>query len=303
MSTDDVQTNAPRADAIAPLKAAIDHLARGETEACAAGGERRLPRAPESAAGPLRLWPGLDRRSSEHGARPSRPSPAAMRLAPDWADAWVNYGLARYRQGAIEDAKTAMRQALRHAPGPPGRDRQSRRPSCASPASPRPPRRCCARRSRASRTTPARGSISPPTCCRRNAPPTRWRCSTPRRPANRGPGGRAALAAAARRWRCCSSAGSAEARTALRRLAALGPHAARDRAAVALAAGAAGPGGREIRRAPRRRRRDGGGARRHGRRRGAGTPDHGALRSREILVGPGRARARLRAMESPATRC
>ena len=28
---------------------------------------------------------------------------------PSWADAWVNFGIARYRQGAIEDAKTAMR--------------------------------------------------------------------------------------------------------------------------------------------------------------------------------------------------
>ena len=35
------------------------------------------------------------------------------------ADAWINYGLARYRQGHIEDAKTAMRQALRQAPGHP----------------------------------------------------------------------------------------------------------------------------------------------------------------------------------------
>jgi Tfp pilus assembly protein PilF len=42
---------------------------------------------------------------------------AALQLAPAWADAWVNYGIARYRQGAIEDAKTAMRQALRAAPG------------------------------------------------------------------------------------------------------------------------------------------------------------------------------------------
>ena len=40
-----------------------------------------------------------------------------MRLKPDWPDAWVNYGIARYRQGAIDDAKTAMRKALARAPG------------------------------------------------------------------------------------------------------------------------------------------------------------------------------------------
>jgi len=40
-----------------------------------------------------------------------------VRLKPDWPDAWVNYGIARYRQGAIDDAKTAMRKALARAPG------------------------------------------------------------------------------------------------------------------------------------------------------------------------------------------
>jgi Tfp pilus assembly protein PilF len=44
---------------------------------------------------------------------------AAIQLRPDWADAWINYGLARYRQGAIEDAKTAMRQVLGRHPGHP----------------------------------------------------------------------------------------------------------------------------------------------------------------------------------------
>ncbi len=42
---------------------------------------------------------------------------AALQRDPAWADAWVNYGVARYHQGAIEDAKTAMRQALQCAPG------------------------------------------------------------------------------------------------------------------------------------------------------------------------------------------
>ena len=37
-------------------------------------------------------------------------------MNPRWADAWVNCGLSRYRQGAIEGAKVAMREALRYAP-------------------------------------------------------------------------------------------------------------------------------------------------------------------------------------------
>jgi tetratricopeptide (TPR) repeat protein len=41
----------------------------------------------------------------------------ALRRAPRWADAWINLGLARYRQGAIGAAKQAMREALRVAPG------------------------------------------------------------------------------------------------------------------------------------------------------------------------------------------
>ena len=41
---------------------------------------------------------------------------ASVRLNPRWADAWVNCGLSRYRQGAIEGAKVAMREALRYAP-------------------------------------------------------------------------------------------------------------------------------------------------------------------------------------------
>ena len=41
----------------------------------------------------------------------------ALQFAPTWADAWVQCGIARYRQGAIEGAKAAMRQALHVLPG------------------------------------------------------------------------------------------------------------------------------------------------------------------------------------------
>jgi hypothetical protein len=51
------------------------------------------------------------------GLIPEAPTPSALslpplQLAPGWADAWVNYVIARYRQAHIEDAKIAMRQAL-----------------------------------------------------------------------------------------------------------------------------------------------------------------------------------------------
>ena len=36
---------------------------------------------------------------------------AALRLRPVWADAWVNYGLAAYRDGSVEEAIRAMRRA------------------------------------------------------------------------------------------------------------------------------------------------------------------------------------------------
>src|ERR1700677_4438005 len=58
------------------------------------------------------VWSAL----GEH-ALAERAFAEAMRLRPAWAEAWVNYGVARYRQGSIDDAKAAMRQALHAAPG------------------------------------------------------------------------------------------------------------------------------------------------------------------------------------------
>ena len=76
-----------------------------------------MPCRAGAARGSLRL------RASLVGARQSRNAErafaAALQLAPRWSEAWVNYGIARYRQGHIEDAKTAMRQALLSAPGHP----------------------------------------------------------------------------------------------------------------------------------------------------------------------------------------
>ncbi len=52
-------------------------------------------------------------------ARAERAFAAALQINVGWVDAWINYGISRYRQGAIEDAKFAMRQALHNAPGHP----------------------------------------------------------------------------------------------------------------------------------------------------------------------------------------
>ncbi len=41
---------------------------------------------------------------------------AALRYAPKSADLWVLCGISRYRQCALEGARAAMREALRHAP-------------------------------------------------------------------------------------------------------------------------------------------------------------------------------------------
>jgi tetratricopeptide (TPR) repeat protein len=75
-------------------------------EACQAA-----PNRPEPHYAHGQAWLALG-----EAARAAQAFAAALRIAPAWADAWVNLGLCRYRQGAIEDAKTAMRHALRHAP-------------------------------------------------------------------------------------------------------------------------------------------------------------------------------------------
>jgi Tfp pilus assembly protein PilF/hemolysin-activating ACP:hemolysin acyltransferase len=52
-------------------------------------------------------------------AQAERAFARALNLNPAWVDAWINFGVARYRQGRIEEAKAATRQALAHAPSHP----------------------------------------------------------------------------------------------------------------------------------------------------------------------------------------
>jgi Tfp pilus assembly protein PilF len=99
------------------LETAVAALARGDartalfaaSEAC-----HLAPQTPEPHYAYGQAWLALN----EPG-RAEQAFAAAIQRAPGWADAWINYGIAHYRQGRIEDAKTAMRQALLRTPGHP----------------------------------------------------------------------------------------------------------------------------------------------------------------------------------------
>jgi tetratricopeptide (TPR) repeat protein len=107
------QKSLPR-DPLPFLHASLSLLALGKAEA-----------AFEAATEACTLAPQLPQAHSAHGqalmalnepARAEQAFAVALRCAPRWADVWVLCGAARYRQGAIEGAKAAMREALRHAP-------------------------------------------------------------------------------------------------------------------------------------------------------------------------------------------
>jgi Flp pilus assembly protein TadD len=100
------------------LHAAVSHLAIGDNQAALAAASEACWRAPKLAA--AHYVYGQSWAAVSEPARAEQAFAAAIRSNPRWADAWVNYGLARYRQGAIEDAKTAMRQALAADPAHPG---------------------------------------------------------------------------------------------------------------------------------------------------------------------------------------
>lgn len=104
-------------DPVAFLKAAAASLAAGDARAAlqpASDACRSAPRLPQAHYLYGQTWLALN-----EPVRAEQAFAAALQLAPTWADAWVNYGVANYRQGAIEKAKTAMRQALLSEPGHP----------------------------------------------------------------------------------------------------------------------------------------------------------------------------------------
>ena len=100
--------------ATAFLKTAVEQLARGEMQAALVAASEACHSAPDDPRAHYvygQAWLAMNQ-----PARAEQAFAAAIQLAPQFADAWINYGIARYRQGAIEDAKTAMRQVLLFAP-------------------------------------------------------------------------------------------------------------------------------------------------------------------------------------------
>ena len=135
----------PTPDAIRPddpggfLAAFAAHRLAGNKETALAAASEACHRSPHLATPHYaygEAWLALG-----EPARAEQAFAAALGIAPGWADAWINYGLTRYRQGAIEDAKTAMRCFTRRTTRPPP-------PiwglSCASPGDRTPRKRCCA---------------------------------------------------------------------------------------------------------------------------------------------------------------
>jgi Tfp pilus assembly protein PilF len=99
------------------LDLAIEKLAQGDAKAACVAASEACHRAPQDQRAHYaygEAWLALS-----EPARAEQAFAAALQLDPAWVDAWINYGVARYRQGAIDDAKQAMREALLRQPGHP----------------------------------------------------------------------------------------------------------------------------------------------------------------------------------------
>jgi tetratricopeptide (TPR) repeat protein len=96
------------------LHASLSHLALGHAEAALAAADAACARAPLLAAAHSARGQAL--LALNDPARAEQAFAAALRYAPRSADMWVLCGVARFRQGAIDGAAAAMREALGHAP-------------------------------------------------------------------------------------------------------------------------------------------------------------------------------------------
>jgi tetratricopeptide (TPR) repeat protein len=99
------------------LRRCLQLKAAGDLEAALAAAREASAASPDAAVPFYARGELLTALGNDAGA--VRAFADALRRAPGWADAWINLGLARYRQGAIAAAKMAMREALRVAPGNP----------------------------------------------------------------------------------------------------------------------------------------------------------------------------------------
>ena len=285
------------------LATAIAHLQAGDARAALQAASDACHAAPGLPAAHYaygQAWAAL----GETG-RAERAFAAAIRLAPRWADAWINYGLARYRQGAIEDAKAAMRRALGLCAGPSRRDLAISAPSCASAGERGVRRGAAARADRApARRMPARGSTWRPTCCRKSARREALALSRERGGAARDPNAYAASGILQRALALLQLRRAAEAREALDGLEARGP------LPPALAPlrhwrrVAAGHLQQATRRARREAATDGGRrSRSWGRRRFPNTAIMAHFDLAKFWSGQGEPSPRLRPLEGGATRC
>ena len=96
-------------------------------------------------------WPPASRPRAEQTLA------VAAKLRPDFADAWINLGLARYSQGAVEDAKKCFVRALQAQPGHAAATSNLAALLRLTGGYDTAETRCCARPSRAIRRTPGRG--------------------------------------------------------------------------------------------------------------------------------------------------
>ncbi len=110
----------PDADATTPdpsdkLRAFSDALRRGDTRAALEAARDACLADPNRAEAHYAY--GQAWIADGKPARAEQAFAIAIKLRHNFADAWVNYGLARYAQGAILDARNAMVRALQGQPG------------------------------------------------------------------------------------------------------------------------------------------------------------------------------------------
>jgi Flp pilus assembly protein TadD/hemolysin-activating ACP:hemolysin acyltransferase len=101
-------------DALPYLHAALSHLALGKAEAALQAAREACARAPNLPQAHSAVGQALLAINQPAGAEAAFAT--ALRYAPGSADMWVLCGAARYRQGAVDAAAAAMREALRLAP-------------------------------------------------------------------------------------------------------------------------------------------------------------------------------------------
>jgi tetratricopeptide (TPR) repeat protein len=108
---------AAESGALARMRAFSSALQRGDTQAALEAARDICLANPNSAEAHYAF--GQAWMAASQPARAEQAFAVAVKLRPGFADAWVNLGLARYAQGAVNDARIAMNRALQAQPGHP----------------------------------------------------------------------------------------------------------------------------------------------------------------------------------------